>query len=218
MRKFSGFTLLEILIALFVFTILSTILAGALRHMMDASVSTSRNAERLRNLQLVTLMLSRDISQTVDRSILNSSGKEEAAFIGSPESFVFTHTGFANPMGTLLHSTLQRTGYYFNDSALWRKTWGVLDQAPQTQGHARDLLDDVTEAHFQYLDKDNKFHDDWPVEGQEDQHLPKAVRVNISISQWGTLSQLYVISAQPTKAPQQPQLYVPPSPQQPKKS
>lgn len=208
----AGFTLLEILIALFIFTILSTILVGALRNMMDAQTATEHKAERLRHLQFALLMISRDVEQAIDRPVYAADGKEEQSFIGASKSFTFTHAGYANLTGVLTHSTLQRTGYYWDNGALWRKSWGVLDQAPQTQAHVRDLLEDVSEAHFQYLDKDNKFHDDWPVEGQDEQQLPRAVRIYLTISKWGTMSQLYVIAAQPAKTPPTT------SPQEPEKS
>ena len=197
--KQSGFTLLEILIALFIFSILSLILAAALRNVIDVTAGTARSADRLRTTQIALLMMSRDIEQAVNRPVLDAAGKEEAAFIGKPTSFTLTRAGFANPTGLALQSSLQRTGYYWNEEALWRNTWAVLDRSPASSAHARHLLANVTAAQFQYLDKDGHFHNEWPVEGQNKQPLPRAIRIHLTISQWGKLSQLYVISAQPSK-------------------
>lgn len=198
-RKNAGFTLLEILIALFIFTILSLILAGALHNIIDISAGTARNAERLRQTQIAMLMLSRDIEQAVNRPVLDTTGKEEAAFVGTPTSIVLTRTGFANPTGLALQSALQRTGYYWDNASLWRNTWTVLDRAGTSEAHARRLLDDVNALRFQYLDKDGHFHHQWPVEGQTKEPLPRAVRVNLTIKHWGKLSQLYVIPTQTSK-------------------
>jgi len=194
----SGFTLLEILIALFIFSILSMILVGALRSVIDAHSGTEKNAERLRKLQMTLLVMSRDIEQAVNRPILNTVGKEEDAFNGTPRGFTFTHAGYANPVATLARSTLQRTGYNWHDDALWRMSWSVLDQAPDSHPHARRLLDDVLDARFQYLDKDGRFRDGWPVSGDE-QPLPRAVRVLLTLNHWGKISQLYIIPAQPSR-------------------
>ena len=136
--KTAGFTLLEILIALFIFTILSLILAAALHNVIDVSVGTARNAERLRTTQIALLMMSRDIEQVVNRPVLDATGKEEAAFIGKPTYFTLTRAGFANPTGIALQSTLQRTGYYWQQDSLWRNTWAVLT-ALQRRKHTRGV-------------------------------------------------------------------------------
>lgn len=194
----AGFTLLEILIALFIFTLLSMMMVGGLHSVINAQSGTEKNAERLRKLQFALLVMSRDIEQTVNRAVLNASGKEEIAFIGAPRGFTFTHTGLANPTGAFARSALQRTRYEWRDDSLWRVTWAVLDQAPQTEPHTRLLLTEVTDARFQYLDKDGRFQDNWPIEGQSRQPLPHAVRIFLSLSplgkMGGEMSQLYVIS------------------------
>ena len=121
-KSIRGFTLLEILIALFIFSIISLMLVVALRTVINAQSGTEGKAEHLRTLQMALLIMSRDIEQAVDRPIVNANGKEEAAFIGKPTSFQFTHGGFANPYGSLAHSTLQRTGYSWDKNILSRLT------------------------------------------------------------------------------------------------
>lgn len=190
-----GFTLLEVLIALFIFTILSMILVGALHTVMNASSRTEASAERLRNLQIALLVMSRDIEQAVNRPVLTAAGKQQAAFEGDVRGFTFTHTGFANPMGTLTQSSLQRTHYYGDGNSLWRAAWSALDQAPSSQPHARRLLNNVTDIHFQYTDKKGRLHAAWPLEGEADQALPAAIKVTFTMTQWGQMSQVYVISA-----------------------
>src|SRR3990167_9644363 len=92
----SGFTLLEILIALFIFTLVSMMLMSALHHIINIQSGTEQNAERLRNLQLTLLKVSRDVEQIVNRPILNTAGKEEYAFIGTVREFEFTHIRVAH--------------------------------------------------------------------------------------------------------------------------
>lgn len=190
----AGFTLLEILIAMFIFTIVSMILASTLHNIIGTQSSTERNAKRLRETQLALLMISRDIEQAVNRPILSAAGKEEAAFIGTAREFTFTHTGLSNPTGVLRRSSLQRVSYARYGSGIWRMAWPVLDQAPETTAHKRELLQNVTEAHFQYLDQSGKSHNEWPVAGNQKNPLPRAVRVYLTIAKWGSMSQLYVVS------------------------
>lgn len=199
-RYFSkGFTLLEVLIALFIFTIISVILVGALRSVIDAHAGTEKSASRLRKLQFALLMISRDIDQAVNRPVLNVSGKEDPAFIGTARSFVFTHTGYANLTGAATRSILGRAGYTWNEGDLWRLTWDVLDQAPQSRPNWRKMMDKVAFARFQYLNKEDRFVDNWPIEGDANQSLPRAIKIEFTFLNWGKISQLYVIPVRTNK-------------------
>jgi len=193
MKREHGFTLLEILIALFIFTVLSLIMVGALRTVINAQSGSDDKADRLRQLQLTLLVMSRDIEQAVNRPIVNAAGKEEAAFIGEPDQFQFTHTGFANPMGVIARSSLQRSGYVWKEEAIFRLTYPVLDEAPKTTSEQRLLLTHVEEVHFKYLDHEGRFHDNWPVEDKKDEPLPRGIKIDFTLVKWGKLSQLYLV-------------------------
>ena len=195
-----GFTLLEILVALFIFSILSLLLASGLRTVINAQTVTEQNAERLRSLQMALLIMSRDIEQTVNRPIKAANGTEERSFVGTPTRFSFTHMGIANPTGTLQHSALQRVRYFYSENGLWRMIWPVADQAPQTVGLARQLQSNVQEAHFQYLDKNNHFQNNWPVEGGDPRGMPRAVKVFLTLSHWGKITQIYILPMQEISA------------------
>ena len=195
-KKNRGFTLLEILVALFVFAILSLILSSALRNVISAQIGTEKNAERLRALQITLLLMSRDVEQIVSRPIKTAAGKDEKAFIGTSQGFTLTHTGIANPTGYAKQSALQRTRYLYHDNRLWRAVWPVLDQAPQTIAHSRLLLSGVMDVRFDYLDKDKHFQSTWPLEGSDPHLLPRAIKVTLSISEWGRISQIYVLPTQ----------------------
>lgn len=201
LRKHRGFTLIEILIALFIFSIVSLLLAGGLRNVINAQSGTEAKAEKMRELQMVVLILSRDLEQTINRPILDASGKEESAFIGSPKSVKFTHMGEANAVGAVSHSSMARTGYAYSDQTFYRITYPVLDQAPQTRPHQRKLLSNVREVRFEYLDHDGRFHDDWSATANANEPLPRGIRVYITLAKWGTFTGFYLI---PPDVSQQP--------------
>ena len=196
--KPQGFTLVEILIALFIFAIISMILVGALRSVIDSESGTEKNAERLRSVQMGLLLLSRDLEQSVNRPVLNESGSEELAFIGAPQAVTFTHAGLSNDVGFIARSSLERTSYTWHDHALWRVSWPAVDNAPKSLPHERKLLDHVESVSFEYLDNTNHFSSSWPDSGHAKQSLPKAVRILLILSNWGQLRQLYVIPITPT--------------------
>ena len=199
-----GFTLLEILIALFVFSIISVILTTTLHNVIGFQARTESHAERLRQLQMTLLIMSRDIEQAINRPVMNASGKEEPALVGSKQTLTFTHTGIANPLGTAKKSTLQRVTYQWKDGFFSRITYDALDKTPESKSHTRHLPGDVTDVHFLYLDKNGRFRADWPVSGLGSQELPRAVKVTLTILNWGKVSQLYVIAAGSTKTIEAP--------------
>lgn len=193
----SGFTLLEILVALFIFTILSMLLVSALHNIINIQSRTETSAAHLRELQITLLTFSRDIEQAVERPIKDNNGADEQAFIGTPTELTLSVAGLSNPTGELLRSAFQRVSYNMDKDTLYRVTWPVLDRAPDTKPHKRALMNDLDSVEFEYLDKEGKFHHEWPPAGQNSQALPKAVKIHLTISNWGEISQLYVISAEP---------------------
>lgn len=190
-----GFTLMEILIALFIFTILSFLLVSALRTVINADTGTEKKAERLHNLQMTLLLMSRDIEQAINRPIVNADGKEEAAFTGTTSGFQLTHTGYANTPTTLSHTTLQRSAYTFAENTLFRYTFPVLDATPKTKAESKILLNNVSEVSFKYLNDKGRFVDQWP-EKENSQPLPRGIRIYLTILKWGKMSQLYLVSAE----------------------
>lgn len=188
-----GFTLLEILIALFVFTIISMIMVSALHTVLTTQAVTEKNSARFNQLQIATLLLSRDLEQAIDRPVINNTGATEPALIGTATEIKFTHTGLANPNAGMNRSTLQRTHYFMRDNSLIRETWAELDITRDTPENQRKLHNDIDTLYFQYLDENGKFQTSWPLSGQNHAGLPRAVRVNITLKNSDKLSQTYVI-------------------------
>ena len=193
MRSNRGFTLLEILIALFIFTIVSMMMSSGLRAVMNSQAVTEKQADKLANLQLSLLLLSRDIEQAINRPVTAAKGNIEQSLIGTPMSVTFTHAGFANPEGQLARSTLQRTQYVFAKNTMVRNTWQVLDQTAKTLPQSRILLDNVSDLRFEYLNLQGKFSNHWPEDNLSQSALPKGIRVHLTIKNWGSITQFYFI-------------------------
>lgn len=196
-----GFTLIEILIALFIFTIVAMIATNTLHTVIQAESGTEEKANRLREIQTALLIISRDVEQSVNRPITNDIGKEEVAFKGTPREFSFTHLGLENPLATIAMSSLERSGYYWQKNTLWRQVWPVLDLPPKTRSHVRPILTHVSEAQFSYLDGNGKFHQQWPLASDTNRPLPKAIRIELNLADWGKLTQTIVIFASPNQGP-----------------
>ena len=191
-RLVPGFTLVEILVAIALFAVISVITYSTLTSAINVSNHTSEVAQRLADIQRVLMMMERDLIQMAPRPILDESGEEQPAFfIGdlSNEGFEFTRSGSQTP-ARLNRSLLKRVAYEVRNDELYRKTWQVLDRAAQTEPEFEEsLMKGVTR--FEITFYDDKWVEKWPPESSDSQlqrepdQLPAAVRIFMEIEDYG---------------------------------
>lgn len=194
-----GFTLLELIVALAVFAVLSVMAYGGLSSVLDLSGATERRAERLGRVLFAVTLLERDLEQAVDRAPRKElgAGAVPALFSDSVDGVLFTLTraGFPNPLAEP-RGDLLRVSYRFADQALERTTWQVLDPPSGSQAsHSGELLDGLEAVSVRFLDHGGNWQDRWPPLGpdQEDPGLPRAVELELELENWGTLRRLLAL-------------------------
>lgn len=159
-----GFTLLELLIAIAIFSILAAIAYTGLRSVLDTEQQTSLHNQRLAKMQLGFNLMENDIEQAVPRPVRDAFGDAELPLRGSGFTGIvleFTRGGIPNPTG-LKRSGLQRVGYELEEDTLYRVTWPVLDRAQDTAPRRTALMDKVKSIEFVYYDQQMTRHDQWP--------------------------------------------------------
>ncbi len=92
-----GYTLLEVLVALAVFAILSTITASAMYNAFTTRSHVNLQTDQLNSLQIAITLITRDTEQLVERSVLDHDMHSVAPFIGEPSYLEFTRGGDVNP-------------------------------------------------------------------------------------------------------------------------
>ncbi len=152
MKRQRGFTLLELLVAIGIFALVSAIAYGSLIHFMDDRAHLDAEHEFWRKLSLVYIRMEDDFSQARDRPIRDPIGlpNPQPAFRGQPTdtratgapSVEFTRGGVLT-LGSGTRSDLQRVGYRLDDGTLKRLVWPVLDPGPQTEPLELPLLKNV---------------------------------------------------------------------------
>jgi general secretion pathway protein J len=192
MKPVLGFTLVEILIAMAIFAVISVITYTTLTSAINISNHTSEVAQRLADIQRVLMLMERDLVQMAPRPVLDEYGEEQPAFLISDlstEGFEFTRSGYQNP-ARLNRSLLKRVAYEIRNDALYRKTWQVLDRATQTEPEFEEsLIKNVTR--FEISAYDDRWTEKWPPERSESQQqpaleeLPGAVRIFMEVEDYG---------------------------------
>lgn len=194
-----AYTLIEIMIALFIFSVVSVIVVMSLQNILRVRATLQEKSAALAQLQKAMTIVSRDIEQIIDRPIRNESGRREFAFWGqedgSQQTLTFTRAGWVNPGDSANRSTLQRVRYRFDKGQLLRATWSSLDRRENEMPSEKPLLSEIESIRWRYIDKENKSYTLWPATGSTSQ-LPSAVECNIVHPQWGEIRRLLIIPEQ----------------------
>lgn len=200
-----GLTLIELLIAVAVFAVLSALAYGGLNNVLLTSSRTQVEAEKLTVLQMAMRYLQRDVDQMVNRPIRDQYGDEQPPLISAEHSdeealISFTRAGWTNP-AEQLRSTLQRVAYDYDEEneEFVRITWTALDGATEENELITTLLESVTELEFRFMDEQGDWQTAWPPLQQQPQPgsdaatLPKALEVTLTTESWGEIRRILLL-------------------------
>ena len=163
----SGFTLMEILVALFIFAVVGLISAQLLGRTVNAYEVLDDRGQRLGQIHRAMLVVERDLLQFRNRPIRMAQGEPlPALMIGDEGALSMTRGGWRNPLQRP-RSELQRVGYRMQDEKLVRGYWSVLDRRGDEEPISQTLLEGVEELEFFAIDQNGEEHKFWPPkEGQ----------------------------------------------------
>lgn len=195
-----GFTLLELLVALSIFSVLSVMAYGGLQTVISTKQSTEKSAERISEIQLVMTRISNDLRQAVARKIRDEYGSFLPAMQTSKngdDAVSWTRAGYRNP-AQLKRSNVQRIAYKLEQQKLVRVTWPVLDRAQNTEALEIQVLSNVDSVEWRFLNNDAQWVSDWPEAGEKAElhPLPKAVEFTFELQDWGKLRRIILLASE----------------------
>jgi general secretion pathway protein J len=197
-----GFTLLEVLVAVVIFGIISLLAYGGYNQLIRQSEIVESSATRTRAIQSTVQRMAEDFAMLEPRSVREPLGEtlEPALRAGGTRTDTLldlTRSGWTNPAG-LSRSTLQRVTYRLMDNKLERAYWNALDRTLTTEPTSAVLLDKVRTTSFRFMDQNQTWHDQWPplgYSGPDAARLrPIAVEVTLELEDWGKLVRLVEVS------------------------
>lgn len=206
-RRDRGFTLIELMVALFIAALMFAMGYGALSQGLKNHETLKDQQERLLALQTTVRLLEQDFVQLTPRPVRQAVGDEPAQAAlqsgtpGTQPVVAFTRGGWANPMGTQ-RTGLQRVAYLVEDGTLKREYWNVLDPTLASTTVKRELLTHVKTFSIRYMDANRQWQQQWPpptVAGVIAQETslrlrPIAVELTLDTEDWGTIVRLIEIA------------------------
>ena len=186
-----GFTLLELLTALAIFALLSTMGYTGLQTVLQAQAQHRQQAEAFAELTRALTLLQQDLEQAINRPVRDRQGDPVAALVGGQDAagLELTRSGWLNPQRSPVPA-LQRVGWRLADGRLLRLSWPVLDRAPDTGLVDVPMLEHVEQLGLRFLDREGAWHPSWPA-GNNALPLPVAVEVTAQVEPWGTVRRLF---------------------------
>lgn len=196
-KKNNGFTLLELLVALAIFSVLSVMAYSGLRTVIQSKEATDHTSERLAQVQMLMLRLSDDLRQAIPRKIRGEYGDIKNAMqldLSENNHLEWSRSGYSNP-AHLIRSHIQRVAYKLDKKKLLRMSWPVLDRAQDTLEIKTEVLSDIESLEWRFLDNNNEWTSSWPFAADNAGQfpLPKAVEVNLELKDWGKIKRLILL-------------------------
>lgn len=190
-RAQSGFTLLELLVAMAIFAIIGALAMGGLNTLLGQQETVTKQLERLHRVQRAVRVLSADFSQLTPRYVRDALGSPEipiTAPCGANALVCFSRDGWRNPFAQFARGTLQRSQYRLDDDKLVREYWPIMDRTLTNELREETLLDGVESFELSYLDPgSNEWQAQWPPLQGGGGAMPKAVRITLVLKDWGEM-------------------------------
>jgi len=212
-----GFTLVELLVALFITAIVFAMGYSALSQALTSRKQVDEQAARLSAVQQALRVIEQDFEMlqprpvrdlqgsdylmplTVNQNALGGSGSMSsgnALTVAAQQGMALlslTRGSWANPAG-LPRSELQRVSYALREDKLLRQYQPELDTTGAASFEERELLDKVEALSFRYMDASLTWYTVWPTPlvqrlARPDQlrARPVAVEITLTLKDWGKL-------------------------------
>lgn len=205
-QKNSGFTLIEVMVAISIFAVLSIIGYKGVSTLLQTKERVEVEDSKWQNLILFFDRFELDVKQSVNRPIRSREDTVEPAFIGRP-SFVgengsqlaFSRFGDPEQSGFLMDT--RRIGYRLNEGAIELLIWPSLDVAPSAKPEVFKVLPHVAQMTISYLAEDGRWLSIWPqpllasqpANSQQKSFAPSAVQLMIRLDTGEIVSRIFAL-------------------------
>ncbi|MDO6694389.1 type II secretion system minor pseudopilin GspJ [Aliiglaciecola sp. 3_MG-2023] len=203
-NKQQGFTLIEIMIAVAIFTLIGIASTSVMTAVIDSDELSENRFEKLQTLQRAMLTIERDMLQAVPRAV-RIDGQENTQVMrgeknlleSEADGIAFVRTGWQNPQLMLQRSTLQSVAYRLQEGKLERLFGNYVDNVVGFEPKVRVLLNNVEDFEIQFLlnaGEDAGDSESWDDNFAQDT-LPVAIKLTITSQEFGVIQRQFLMSS-----------------------
>lgn len=204
----SGFTIIEIMIAVAIFTLIGLASTSVLTSVIDSDEISEQRFSKLQELQRAMITIERDLLQAVPRVIRIDGQNNNLVMRGGKDLFEseayglgFVRAGWQNPQLMLPRSTLQGVAYRVQEGRLERLFGNYVDNVIGYEPKVRVLLTGIEDFQVSFLmepDEDPNDEDVWQEEFSQSQ-IPIAVTIRIQSEEFGLIKREFLLSSESTQ-------------------
>lgn len=195
-QKVQGFTLLEVLIAIAIFSVISMASFSIFQTVLNSDTITKERTDRINELQRGFLIIERDMLQIARRSVrFNGEAPQEGflhtdndSFSSNEQAIGFVRHGWTNPGLLLPRSDVQSVAYQLNENVLERLHFNFVDAVLGEEPKIRPLISQVEKLDFEFYDGKK-----WQ-KTLEENTLPVAIAIELDTSDYGVIRRQFIVA------------------------
>lgn len=205
-QKNRGFTLIEVIVALSIFALLSIIGYKGVSSLIQTKERVQVEDSKWQQLILFFDRFELDVKQSVNRPIRTREDTVEPAWLGRPSfsgqdgaQLLLSRFGDPEQSGFLMDT--RRIGYRLHDGAIELLIWPSLDVAPSAKPEVFKVLPHVTQLTFSYLSADGRWLNAWPespvvsqaATAQQKSFAPSAVQLMVKLETGEVVTRIFAL-------------------------
>ena len=176
-----GFTLIEVLISLVIFSIILTITSIFLTSSIDTLGISQSKSQKIKDIGAASILFRRDVRQSANLPIRNFE------FFDQTFSTMYSQVNSNKLSFVSLNKssdgyTTNYIEYEFIDNNLVRRQFFVANPADINQQQSIELLKNVSQGEFEFYTS-NRWFNYWPVNQRSDKRLPRLIRIKFKINE-----------------------------------
>ncbi|WP_431223437.1 type II secretion system minor pseudopilin GspJ [Serratia sp. L9] len=189
-RRQHGFTLIEMMLAIAIFALLSLMATQILRSIVQSNQLIQAKTHDMAQVQSALALIERDISQARVRPAAEETRPNLADFLtvkSTSDEIELVHSHWANPGALLARSSLERVRYRLRAGQLQRLSFPTPD-APLAQVRIVPILQGVEHLQLRFSQA-GAWQDRWYASSV----LPQAIEVTIELPEYGKLRRIILL-------------------------
>ncbi len=168
-----GFTLVEVMIALLIFSLIAVAGVAILSFSVRAGAASATRLDQAAALQRTVAVLSADLAQSVNRPSRDAGGTARPAFTGTAGTLTLVRGGWSNLDGAA-RSSLQKVTYLLSGTSLQRIAYPYVDGAEPLP--AATLMTDLKSLRLRFR-RGGAWSDQW--DGLPDMPMPDTAELTL---------------------------------------